>query len=89
LRQSTSKYPWRNRWLKKKVVRGVRKIPEVLRLYKENYSISAQAIACAFRNSPTTVREYLDRALAVGITWLLPADGKLRHGITIMGAVIS
>jgi transposase len=46
---------------------SVRKIREVLRLHSENLSLSARAM------SPTTVREYLDRAKAIGLSWPLPA----------------
>ncbi len=52
---------------------SMRKIREVLRLHSENSSLSARAIARSCRISPTTVREYLERAQASGISWPLPA----------------
>ena len=53
---------------------SVRKIREVLRLQNENPSLSARAIARACRISPATVRDYLDRAKAIGLPWPIP-DG--------------
>jgi transposase len=61
----------------------MRKIREVLRLRNENPSLSARSIARACRISPTTVREYLDRAEAIDLAWPLPAgcteDDLLHH----------
>jgi len=51
----------------------MRKVREVLRLRNENPSLSARSIARACRISPTTVREYLDRAKALDLPWPLPA----------------
>ena len=52
---------------------SMRKIREVLRLHSENPVLSARSIARACRISPTTVREYLNRAKAIGLPWPLPA----------------
>jgi transposase len=49
----------------------MRKIREVLRLKSENPTLSDRSIARSCRISPTTVREYLDRAEAIGLTWPL------------------
>ena len=53
---------------------SMRKIREVLRLYYEA-RLSRRAIARCLKVSDSTVRLYLERAEAAGLTW--PLDGEL------------
>jgi len=52
---------------------SMRKIKEVLRLhFEQNRSIRQIAKSCNIARS--TVKEYLDRAQRIGLTWPLPAE---------------
>ena len=53
---------------------SMRKIREILRLKANEAKLSDRAIARACHLSPTTVREYLNRAQQAGLVWPLPED---------------
>ena len=53
---------------------SMRKIREILRLKANEVKLSDRAIARACDLSPTTVREYLNRAQQAGLVWPLPED---------------